>query len=63
MLTHYTPEIAAGDGYLLELKHFVGLVNGEKMPKVITLEQSMNSIRLVRAEIDSVKKNDRVLIS
>ena len=59
----FTPEVAAGDAYSLELEHFVGLVSGEKMPEVITLDQSMNSVRLVQAEIDSVKKHDRVLLS
>lgn len=57
-----TPEVAAGDGYSLELAHFAGLVSGKKMPEVITLEQSLNSIHLVLAEIESVKTGDRVKI-
>jgi len=59
----FTPEVAAGDGYSLELEHFIGLINGKKMPEVITLEQSMNSVRLVQAEIDSVKKNAKVFLT
>jgi len=59
----FTPEVAAGDGYSLELEHFAGLVNGAKISEVITLEQSLNSIRLVHAEIESVKKNDRAYLS
>lgn len=57
-----TPEVAAGDGYSRELEHFAGLVNGKKMPEVITLEQSLNSIQLVLAEIESAKTGQRVTI-
>jgi len=56
----FTPEVAAGDGYLLEIEHFVGLVNGETLPEIITLQQSADSIRLVRAEVESVQKQKEI---
>jgi len=58
----FTPEVARGDGYSLELEHFAGLINGVKLPQVTTLEQSLNSIRLVKAEIESVQKNTEITI-
>lgn len=58
----FTPEVAKCDGYMLEIEHFAGLVNGEKLPEVITLADSMNSIKLVEKEIESIQKNNEVLI-
>jgi predicted dehydrogenase len=58
----FTPEVAAGDGYSLEIEHFAGLANGEKLAEVITLAQSLDSIRLVKAEIESVQKKSEVVV-
>ena len=58
----FTPDIAKGDGYSLEIEHFAGLANGEKLPEVITLDQSLNSIRLVKAEIESIQKKSEISI-
>lgn len=57
-----TPEVAKGDGYSLEIEHFAGLVSGRKLPEVTTLEQSSNSIRLVKAEIESIQKNSKITL-
>ena len=57
-----TPEVATGDGYSLETEHFAGLISGEKLPEVTTLEQSLNSIRLVKAEIGSIQKNSEITL-
>ena len=56
----FTPEVAEGDGYLLELKHFAGQINGEKLPEVITLKDSINSIKLVKSEIKSIQTSGPV---
>jgi predicted dehydrogenase len=56
----FTPEVVPGDGYSLEIEHFAGLVTGQVMPEVITLQQSADSIRLVKAEIESVKKQSEI---
>lgn len=58
----FTPEIAKGDGYSLEIEHFAGLINGEKLPQVTTLAQSLNSIRLVKAEIESIQNKTEITI-
>lgn len=56
----FTPEVLEGDGYVREIEHFAGLVNGEDMPEVITLAGSMDSIKLVKAEIESIQANQSV---
>jgi predicted dehydrogenase len=58
----FTPEVAKGDGYSRQIEHFAGRINGEDMPEVITLEQSANSIRIVRAEIESAQKGSDIAI-
>jgi predicted dehydrogenase len=51
----FTPDVTPGDGYSLEIDHFAGSVRGETLKPVITLEQSADSIRIVRAEIESIQ--------
>lgn len=58
----YTPEIEAGDGWLLEIVHFARALNGEKVEPVTTLEQSMNSVKIVLAEKESVDKMQKIII-
>lgn len=55
-----TPDVLKGDGYSLEIEHFAGLVSGQIMPEVLTLQQSADSIRLVNAEIESVQKQKEI---
>ena len=55
----FTPEIESGDGYFLELKHFVKAISGQSVPEVITPQQSSQSVKLIEAEkksADSVEK-------
>ncbi len=56
----FTPEIAKGDGYTLQIEYFTGLINGEKPTRVTTLDQSLDSIRLVNAEVESVRKSSEI---
>ena len=56
----FTPEVAKGDGYTLQIEYFTGLINGEKRTQVTTLDQSLDSIRLVNAEVESVRKNSEI---
>ncbi len=50
----FTPEIASGDGYSNELAHFIKAVQGQSVPEIITPAQSVESLRLVLAEKQSV---------
>ncbi len=47
---------------MLEIEHFAGLIKGEEVPEVITLDGSMNSIQLVKAEIESIQKNKEITL-
>jgi len=58
----FTPQVAAGDGYSREIEHFVKTVRGESVPKVLTLEQSRDSVRIVEAEKKSISSRGRVQI-
>ncbi|MBN2271589.1 MAG: Gfo/Idh/MocA family oxidoreductase [Sedimentisphaerales bacterium] len=59
----FTPKVAQGDGWLLQIKHFAKLIQGEELEVITTLEQSRDSVRIVAAEKESVKKMKIVLIS
>ena len=56
----FEPKLATGDGYEYELKWFLDLVNGKKVPCVITPEQSRDSVRIVDAEKKSAKTKKTV---
>jgi len=58
----YTPEVAEGDGYSLEIAHFAQLVKGRMMPEITTLEHSKESVRIVQAEIESINKGQKIPI-
>jgi len=58
----FSPEVAAGDGYSLEVEHFAKSIRGEPVPEVTTLEQSRNSVRIVEAEKKSINSRERILI-
>ena len=59
----FTPEVEPGDGYSNEIEHFVKLVRGESVPNVITPAQSVDSLRLVLAEKQSVASKKIVQLS
>jgi predicted dehydrogenase len=58
----FTPDVAPDDGYVREIDHFARAAAGEKVPEVITLEQSRDSVRLVMAEKESVEKQTSVAL-
>ena len=51
----FTPEVVSGDGYSCEIEHFIRAVRAEDVPKVITPQQSVDSVRLVLAEKESAR--------
>lgn len=58
----YTPELEAGDGWLLQIIHFAMAICGENVKPVTTPEQSMNSVKIVMAEKESIGKMQKVKI-
>jgi len=58
----FTPEMQPGDGYILEIDHFVRAIKGEKITPVTTLEDSRNSVKIVEAEKQSIKTGQIVPI-
>ena len=56
----FTPEVDKGNGYTSEIAHFIMRVRGEKVPEMITLQQSRNSVRLVDAEKKSAQGGQEV---
>ncbi|MCF7956845.1 MAG: Gfo/Idh/MocA family oxidoreductase [Phycisphaerae bacterium] len=56
------PEVASGDGYSCQVAHFAGLIGGKKLPEVISMNDSMDAIKISLAEIESIKKNQPVTI-
>lgn len=58
----FTPRVAEGDGYSIEISHFAERVKGKNPKDVITLEDSLNSVRIVAAERDSAAKCEIVFV-
>ena len=56
----FEPEVEKGDGYSLEISHFAGRIKGQKPPEVTTLEQSLESVKIVEAEKESAKRSEKV---
>ena len=59
----FTPDVAEGDGWFLQIEHFAKLTAGEKLEPVTTLEESRDSVKIVAAEKQSVKKKKKVEIA
>jgi predicted dehydrogenase len=59
----YTPKVEKGDGWFLEIAHFVKAISGQKVKPVTTLEQSMNSVKIVEAEKKSIIREQKVSIA
>jgi predicted dehydrogenase len=59
----FTPDVAKGDGWFLQIAHFAKAVRGEKVEPITTLADSMNSVKIVDAEKESVSKGQKVSIS
>jgi 1,5-anhydro-D-fructose reductase (1,5-anhydro-D-mannitol-forming) len=58
----FTPEIESGNGYLLEMKHFVNAVSGRSVPDIITPTQSLQSVKLIEMEKKSADSSEKVQI-
>ncbi len=58
----FTPEVEPGDGYLQEMIHFVKAISGEKVPEVTTPQQSMMSVKIIEAEIESARSVEKVKV-
>lgn len=46
----YSPAVAAGDGYSVEIRHFADVLLGRPAPVILTPEQSFTSVQLILAE-------------
>ena len=58
----FSPDIEAGDGYLFELRHFIETVSGRSVPEIITPEQSLRTIELVEAELESADSGGKAAV-
>jgi predicted dehydrogenase len=56
----FVPALAAGEGYEYEIKWFLDVLNGKKVPCVTTPEQSRDSVKIVDAEKKSAKTGKTV---
>ena len=54
------PEITTGDGYSFEIQHFVDTLSGKAVPSIITPEQSGDSVKIIEAEKESIRNNDKI---
>jgi len=59
----FTPEGEKNDGWFLEIAHFAEAISGEKVKPVTTLQESLNSVKIVEAEKESARKGEKVSIS
>jgi len=58
-----TPKVEAGDGYSLEIAHFIKAVSGKSVPEVLTPAQSCDSVRIIDAEKKSARIGRKVAIA
>ena len=58
----FTPEVEEGNGWFLQIAHFAKTVRGKKVKAITTLEQSMNSVKIVEAEKESASKGKKISI-
>jgi predicted dehydrogenase len=58
----FAPDVPPGDGWALEIEHFAGTIRGEKLERVTTPAQSMNSVKIVEAERQSAVKMKKIVI-
>lgn len=56
------PEVKAGDGYAREIDYFLDCVKKNRKLETVTPEDAVNSLKIVSAEIESVKKKKPVRI-
>ena len=58
----FCPEVEAGDGWSLQIAHFVKAVSGQKIPQITTPADSLNSLKIVLAEQQSAQNQKVVAI-
>lgn len=58
----FTPSIPEGDGYYQELLHFTAAASGQSVPTILTPEQSLDSVRLIELEKQSVRTGEIVIL-
>ena len=56
------PKVESGDGWSLEIEHFVKKISGKKTPYVITPLDSLNAVKIVLAEKQSALTKKEVKI-
>jgi len=56
----FSPEVPTGDGYTREIDYFADSILGQKQPTVLTLQQSRDSVRMIAAEIESLRSGKPV---
>lgn len=59
----FSPECGSEDGYARQVAHFARRVRGDAVAPVITAEQAMDSLRIVQAECESVRRGARVCLT
>ncbi|UCF43135.1 MAG: Gfo/Idh/MocA family oxidoreductase [Planctomycetota bacterium] len=57
-----TPKVESGDGWSLEIAHFIKAVNGQRVPQITTPAQSRDSVKLILAERESAQSGKEVCI-
>jgi predicted dehydrogenase len=58
----FCPDLGEGDGYARQIAHFAQRVRGEDVTPVITAQQALDSLRIVEAERESVRRGEKVAI-
>ncbi|NLC82650.1 MAG: TIM barrel protein, partial [Lentisphaerae bacterium] len=58
----FSPPIAAGDGYEHQIRHFIGLIRGDRMPAVISPHNALTTLRLLEAERESMAEGQAIEI-
>jgi predicted dehydrogenase len=58
----FTPQVLPQDGYVRQVDHFARSIQGQAVPPVITLEQSRDSVKIVEAEKQSIRRRERIVI-
>lgn len=50
-------------GYTFELQYFVNCIEKNEPPKIVTLADGMNTVKIVEAEVESVQSGKRIEVS
>jgi predicted dehydrogenase len=58
----FTSQVEEGDGYSLEIAHFVRTISDAEVESVTTLEESRNSVMIVQAETESLRTGGRICL-